>query len=70
MIPYERYTELLSKTINRTVTSSEQNDVVQFEASQPKVCPKCHAPVMTFLEPYRVAHDVDKCVVKTSGQSK
>ena len=34
---------------------------VPVEAPQPETCPKCRAEVWTFLEPYRVAHDVEKC---------
>ena len=69
MISYERYTELLSKIIYKTITGPEQTTVAAYEAAQPKLCPKCHVPVMTFLEPYRVAHDVEKCGVKAGGQS-
>ena len=64
MIPYERYTELLSKHINRTITDSEQNDLAKFEASQPKTCPTCRAAVWSPFKPFRVAHDVDKCQPK------
>jgi hypothetical protein len=35
------------------------------EAAQPKSCPKCNAAVWTFLEPFRVAHDVEKCARKS-----
>jgi hypothetical protein len=61
MIPYERYTELLSKHINRTITDSEQNDLAKFEASQSKTCPRCRAAVWSPFKPFRVVHDVDKC---------
>ena len=61
MIPYERYTELLGKNINRTITNSEQADIGKYEAAQPKSCPKFGGQVWTFLEPYRVLHDVEKC---------
>jgi hypothetical protein len=66
MIAYDRYTELLSKHINRTITAQEMADVEKYEASQPKTCPKCGAAVWTFLEPFRVAHYVDKCTGKGS----
>ena len=61
MIGYERYAELLSKHINRTITDSEQNDITKFEAAQPKICPKCHAAVWSSFPPPRVVHDVAKC---------
>ena len=64
MIAYDRYTELLSKQINHTITDQEKAEVVKYEAAQPKTCPKCGAQVWTFLEPYRVLHDVENC----SGQ--
>jgi hypothetical protein len=41
--------------------------VGEYEAAQPKFCPKCRAEVMTFLEPFRVAHDVEKCTGKAGG---
>ena len=61
MITYDRYTEFLSKNINHTITDQEKAEVVKYEAAQPKTCPKCGAQVWTFLEPYRVLHDVEKC---------
>ena len=61
MISYERYTELLSKHINRTITDSEEKDIAKFEAAQPKTCPQCHAAVQSSFLPYRVVHDVAKC---------
>ena len=60
MIPYDRYTELLSKMIYKTITPAESKVVAEYEAAQPQSCPKCGAGVMTFLTPYRVAHDVEK----------
>jgi len=64
MIPYDRYTELLSKHINRTITEAEQADLTKFESAQPKVCPKCHAPVWSPFPPTRVLHDIEKCQPK------
>ena len=64
MISYDRYTELLSKTIHKTITASESRALEEFEAAQPDNCPKCGTDVWTFLEPYRVAHDVEKCAGK------
>ena len=61
MISYERYTELLSKHINRTITDSEETDIATFETAQPKTCPKCHAGVWSSFLPHRVLHDADKC---------
>ena len=61
MISHERYAELLSKHISRTITDSEQNDIAKFEAAQPKTCPKCHATVWSTFQPYRVVHDIAKC---------
>ncbi len=64
MITYDRFTELLSKQIHRTITDQEQADLAKYEAAQPKTCPKCMANVWTFLTPYRIAHDVEKCAGK------
>lgn len=64
MIPYDRYTELLSKHINRTISESEQADVTRFEAAQPKVCPQCQSPVWSPFPPPRVLHDIEKCQPK------
>jgi hypothetical protein len=66
MIAYERYTELLSKQIHRTITAQEKADVEKYESVQPKTCPNCGAAVWTFLEPFRVAHDMEKCAGKGS----
>jgi len=67
MITYDRYTELLSKIIHRTITEPEKAIVAEYETGRPKLCPKCRAEVMTFLTPYRVAHDVEKCAGKAGG---
>jgi hypothetical protein len=64
MITYDRYTELLSKMIHKTITPAESKVVAEYEAAQPKFCPKCGAGVMSFLQPYRVVHDVEKCAGK------
>ena len=64
MISYDRYTELLSKMIHKTITGLEKETVAEYEAAQPKNCPKCGAEVMSFLEPFQVVHDVEKCVGK------
>jgi hypothetical protein len=64
MIPYDRYTELLSKIIHKTIANPEQEAVAEYEAAQPETCPKCKAEVWTFLEPYRVVHDIEKCAGK------
>ena len=66
MISYERYTELLSKHINRTIMPSEENDIANFEAAQPKACPKCNAPVRSLFMPSQITHDVEKCQPKPS----
>ena len=39
MIRYDRYTELLSKRIHRTITPLELEDRNSFETAQPAVCP-------------------------------
>ena len=67
MISYDRYTELLSKTIHKTITGQENETVAEYEAAQPKSCPKCGAEVMSFLQPFRVVHDVEKCAGKAGG---
>lgn len=61
MIAYDRYTELLSKEINRTITAAEQSDVAKFETAQTKTCPKCQAAVFSSFTPSRVVHDIEKC---------
>jgi hypothetical protein len=66
MISYDRYTELLSKEINRTITAAEQSDVAKFEAAQPKSCPKCKAAVISSFTPNRIIHDIENCSVKKS----
>jgi hypothetical protein len=68
LVNYDRYTELLSKKIHRTITPAEVEDVARFEAAQPKFCPKCKAPVFTFLTPYQIAHDIEKCPDKTAAK--
>ena len=71
MIIYDRYTELLSKTIYKTITPAESKAVAEYEASTPEICSKCGDDAWTFLEPYRVAHDVEKCAGKNlSSQPK
>jgi hypothetical protein len=67
MISYDRYTELLSKCINRTIMDSEQNDITKFEAAQPKTCPQCHAAVWSSFQPPRALHDAEKCAGKLTG---
>jgi hypothetical protein len=41
--------------------------VTEYEAGKPKLCPKCRAEVLSFLTPFRVVHDVEKCTGK-AGQ--
>jgi len=61
MIPYDRYTELLSKHIHRTITPAETADLATFEAAQPRTCPACGAAVWSPFLPPRVIHDIPKC---------
>lgn len=65
LLSYDRYTELLSKHIHGTITPAEAADVAHFEAAhqgpEKKFCPKCNVPVWTFLEPFRIVHDIAKC---------
>lgn len=61
MITYDRYTELLSKRINRTITDSERNDVAKFEAAQPPTCPRCGASLRSYFIPDQIVHDSEKC---------
>jgi hypothetical protein len=68
-IAYERYTELISKHIHRTVSAQEKADDEKYETAQPKTCPLCGAAVWIFLEPFRVAHDVEKCEGKAGGEN-
>ena len=67
MISYERYAELLSKHINRTIMDSERNDIAKYEAAAPKTCPRCHAAVWSSFAPPRIVHDVGKCEGKLIG---
>jgi len=69
MISYERYTELLSKNIQGTITTAEEKDVAQFVAAQPKTCPECGAALFSRFMPHQVAHDVAKCDRKMTGAS-
>ena len=54
MITHDRYTELLSKEINRTIAPTEAKDIISFQNSQPKSCPKCKASVFSSFTPIRV----------------
>ena len=67
MITYEQYTELLSKIINRTITDQEREKVANYEAAQPKTCPKCHAQVRSSFMPNQIVHDVEKCAKKAAA---
>lgn len=67
MISYDRYTELLSKRINRTITDSEQKDIAKFEASQPKTCPRCGVAVRSYFLPGQIVHDSEKCAGKLTA---
>jgi len=59
MLSYDRYTELLSKRINRTIMDSEHTDIATFEATQPKTCPRCRATVHSYFMPGEISHDVE-----------
>jgi hypothetical protein len=61
MISHDRYTELLSKEINRTITAAEAKDIISFQSAQPKTCPKCQATVFSSFTPSRAIHDIEKC---------
>ncbi len=65
MISYERYAELLSKQINRTITDSERNDITNYQSAQPKACPRCGTTVRSYFMPNEIVHDVDKCAIKS-----
>ncbi len=67
MFSHDRYTELLSKEINRTITAAEAKDIISFQKAQPKTCPKCRATVFSCFTPIRVIHDIEKCSVKGPG---
>ena len=64
MITYDRYTELLSKIIYRTITPAELEILNQFEAAQPPLCPKCNARVRSQFMPAQIVHDIEKCSAK------
>jgi hypothetical protein len=64
MITHDRYTELLSKEINRSITAAEAKDIITFQSTQPKTCPKCQATVFSLFTPARVVHDIEKCAGK------
>lgn len=61
MISYDRYAELLSKELNRTITPAEAKDIISYQSAQPKTCPKCQAAVFSLFTPARVVHDIEKC---------
>ena len=61
MITYERYAELMSKRINRTIVQRELEDIANFEAAQPEFCPKCNYRVRSQFMPSQIAHDIDTC---------
>jgi len=65
VIAHQKYTELLSKIIWKTITSKEQAQVEEFEKAQPRFCPRCKRAVWTMLEPHRVAHDIENCSVNS-----
>lgn len=67
MITHDRYTELLSKEITRTITPPEAKEIISFQSAQPKTCPKCQAAVFSFFTPDRVVHDIEKCAGKKSA---
>jgi hypothetical protein len=69
MISYERNTELISKPISHNITAQEETYIEKYEAAQPKTCPKCGAAVWTFLEPFRVTPDVERCEGKAGVKS-
>jgi len=64
MISYDRYTELLSKRIHRTITDSERTAIATFEAAQPKTCPRCRATVPSYFMPGQIVHDIENCTAK------
>ena len=66
LISYDRYTELLSKRIHRTITPLEVEDLKRFETAQTNVCPKCKARVRSQFMPSEIAHDIEKCQPKPS----
>jgi len=61
LIPYDRYTELLSKRIHRTITPAEVADVAHFETAQPVNCPKCQTRVRSQFMTTQIVHDIAKC---------
>ena len=69
MIAYDRYTELLSKRILRTITPAEVEDVARFEAAQPAKCPQCQLPVRSQFLPAQIVHDIEKCPSKPASNS-
>jgi hypothetical protein len=64
MTTYDRYTELLSKRVHRSITDAEQRDLATFETAQPKTCPRCHTTVRSSFLPGQIVHDVEKCDAK------
>ena len=45
MIPYDRYTEFLSKIIHKTITPAESKALEEYEASTPDNCRPCSRSV-------------------------
>jgi hypothetical protein len=64
LVSYDRYTEFLSKNINRTINPAELEDISHFEAARPETCPHCKARVRSQFMPGQIAHDIEKCQPK------
>jgi hypothetical protein len=63
----DRCAELLSKEINHTITPAEAKDIITFQNTHPKTCPKCQATVFSYFTPDRVvsfvAADVSPLII-------
>ena len=67
MMTYARYTELLSKRIQRTISPTDLDEIGRYESAQPELCPKCNARVRSQFMPSQIVHDVEQCEGKRPG---
>ena len=67
MMTYARYTELLSKRIQRTISPADLEEIGRYESAQPEFCPKCNARVRSQFMASQIVHDVEQCQAKPPG---
>lgn len=67
LIPYDRYTKLFSKRIQRTATPAEFQDFNRVKATQPANCPMSNARIHSTLLPEQIVHDSANCPGKSAA---